>query len=157
MLRKTPAGFLLMISILNALGQENKPFSQLQELNGVWIAVVQGKTIYESWKTDKPNKMSGMSYSIHGADTLVFEQTKIVIQNDRIAYLATVKNQNQGREVSFKLVSSENKTFVFQNAEHDFPQQVIYQFASADSLHAWIAGKYKGKDSREDYYYKRLK
>jgi len=157
MIKNLSPGFLLMFSIFTATGQEDKPLIQLKLLNGVWNTAINGKTIYESWKTVNPKLMTGMSYSIRGADTIVFEQTKIVDENNQVAYLARARNQNQGREVSFKLISSANKTFIFENPEHDFPQRVIYQLVSADSLHAWIEGKYQGKGSREDYYYRRMK
>jgi len=157
-----PKSFFLVLIIcfgcfFIAVGQENKPFNELKQLQGVWKTEVGGKTVYESWKMISDHEMEGMSYKITNADTIIFEQTRIVEQHHKLDYLARVKNQNQGKEVAFKLVSSANKIFIFENPEHDFPQRVVYQLISNDSLHAWIDGKYQGRATKEDYYYSRQK
>src|SRR5882724_7047092 len=147
--------FILILSFCVgpfAMGQHIELFNQLQQLNGVWKTEVKGKTIFESWKLINDHEMSGMSYRIKNTDTVVFEQTRIVYRDSQLFYIAKVKNQNDGQEVAFKLISSTNKTFIFENPEHDFPQRVAYQFISADSVHAWIDGKYRGKEMKEDYY-----
>jgi len=143
------------IAILT-LAQENKILKQLEPLKGTWKGGKGTNVFYETWRTDDNRMMSGMSYKLKGTDTIVFEWTKIIVSGSDLSYVAKVKNQNQGKEVAFKLVSHSNKTFVFENPEHDFPQRVIYQLISSDSLHAWIEGKYQGKESREDYYYQRV-
>ncbi|MBS1598625.1 MAG: hypothetical protein JST75_10410 [Bacteroidetes bacterium] len=144
---------LMIISISS--GQQNNSFDQLQQLGGVWKTEIKGKTIYERWTKISDNELSGKSYMLKNNDTIVFEATRIVNINNELYYIARVRNQNQGQEVSFKLVSSSNKTFVFENPDHDFPQRVAYQFTATDSLHAWIDGNQAGKFSKEDYYYKR--
>jgi len=131
--------------------------NQLGPLKGTWQAEVHGKMIYETWRSDGNEELTGMSYKLNAKDTTVFEKTKIVNRNNKLSYIAKVSNQNEGKDVAFKLVSASNKTFVFENPEHDFPQRVVYQFLSVDSLHAWIEGKYKGKLEKEDYYYQRVK
>ena len=147
---------IFLISSLIATCQENSIIKQLQQLNGLWKTGTAEKTIYESWQTISDMEMDGKSYKIKATDTIIFEQTKIVEKNNEVNYIAKVSNQNGGKEVPFKLISSANQTFIFENPEHDFPQRVIYQLVSKDSLHAWIEGKYKGKDGREDYYYARV-
>jgi len=157
MIRKIVFILLLHFVAISAAVCQPEVLNQLAPLKGTWKADIKGKIIYETWRTGVGDELSGMSYKLNGKDTIVFEQTRIVNQNRKLSYIAKVTNQNEGKEVAFKLVSSSNNTFVFENPEHDFPQRVAYQFVSADSLHAWIDGKYKGKMAREDYYYQRLK
>lgn len=152
--------FLLQtVFFFSAVNQQQNEdiFDQLRQLKGTWKTMVNGKTIFETWNLQSEIEMSGMSYKLNNSDTVIFERTRIVRHNKQISYIAKVANQNQGKEVVFKLVSSFNKTFIFENPEHDFPQRVAYQFTSSDSVHAWIDGKYEGKENREDYYYWRVK
>jgi hypothetical protein len=139
----------------SAMCQQNELLHQLQQLKGFWKTEIKGKIIFESWKLIDDHEMWGMSYTIKNTDTIIFEQTRIVDRDNQLSYLAKVRSQNNGQEVAFKLISSVNKTFIFENPEHDFPQRVAYQFISADSVHAWIDGKYRGKQMKEDYYYAR--
>jgi hypothetical protein len=129
--------------------------SDLLKLAGVWKAHAYAKTIFESWTLINEHELSGFSYALKGKDTIVFEQTRILESGQETNYLAIVRGENEGKEVAFKMISIANKTFVFENPKHDFPQRVIYQFIGSDSLHAWVEGIHQGKNSREDFYYKR--
>lgn len=46
--------------------------------------------------------------------------------NKKIRYKATVLNQNQGKEICFKLTKTDS-TFCFENPKHDFPKKIIYK------------------------------
>lgn len=98
--------------------------------------------------------MTGKSYKLRGADTVLLEQVLLEADKDGIYYRPLVTNQNQGR-VSFKLLSGQEKKFVFENKEHDYPQRVVYQFITKDSLHAWIEGTENGVEKRADYYFRK--
>ena len=135
--------------------QSKVKIQALQALQGTWKTGKDANTLYESWIMKNDHELSGKSYKIRGADTVVFEETRIVEDAGQLSYLAKVRNQNQGKEVPFKLISSANNKFVFENLEHDFPQRVIYQFTAKDSLHAWIEEKVDGVEKREDFYYGR--
>ena len=113
--------------------------------------------IYESWEIAGINEMHSKSYTLKASDTVMLEEVKLARQGDGIYYIPTVRDQNQRKPVHFKMIASDNKKFVFENATHDFPQRVIYHLVNPDSLHAWIEGKNKGKEARSDYYFTRLK
>ncbi len=146
---------IFTILFMAARGQSKSALGQLHQLSGTWAMGTGDKIIYENWQVLRDGSMTGKSYKIKGADSIIFEQMKFVEKNKQVFFLAKVTNQNEGKEVPFKLISSSNHTFVFENPEHDFPQRVIYQIISKDSVHAWIEGKYKGKDEKEEFYYSR--
>ena len=73
------------------------------------------------------------------------------LKGDDLFYIPTVKNQNNGEPVSFKLVSGKNGEFVFENKQHDFPQRIIYRNPNPDSLYARIEGYQQGKVHKEEF------
>ena len=148
---------LLVLMVAQAIAQADHRMNALKCLAGIWKMGKGANSFFEQWWTVSDQELGGKSYKLDDRDTIVFEQTKIVLSGNEINYIAKVKHQNQGREVAFRLISDKEKTFVFDNPDHDFPQRVIYQFLSADSLHAWVEGKDAGKERREDFYYSRLR
>ena len=143
-----------------AMSQAEDRMKPLRALVGNWKMGKDAKVIYEDWKMISEKELFGRSYTIRANDTLIFEEMRIVefsLEPSDIAFIAKVKNQNGNKEVPFSLRSLNNRTFTFENPDHDFPQRVIYQFISSDSLHAWIEGTQKGKAGREDFYYSRTR
>ena len=98
-----------------------------------------------------------MSYMLNGKDSSVFERTTITKEGADLYFTAVATNQNNGASVRFKLANTIGKYYIFENPQHDFPQRVIYEFVTTDSIHARIEGKQNGKASSEDFYYSRKK
>lgn len=86
------------------------------------------------------NELTGKSYALKGADTIIFETVQLKQEGESLYYIPTVRNQNDGKPVSFKAYSVTDSKMVFGNPEHDFPQSVSYTKLSADSLVAEISG-----------------
>jgi len=146
----------LLIVCFVLLSYQPNIFIQLQQLNGYWKMETPKGPIYESWKQTNSNEMQGGSYKINGNDTIRFEVVNLSKKPDGIFYTPVVKNENGGMPVSFKLISSSNNNFVFENKAHDFPQRIIYHIVTKDSLHAWIEGTQDGKPGRTDYFFSRV-
>jgi hypothetical protein len=133
-------------------------FKSLQFLaGGTWQMKTKKGLICERWKVINKSELQSQGFKVIGKDTMIEENVHLVQKGDSICYIPTVSNQNGGKPVSFKLISSANKEFVFSNPAHDFPQRVVYHMVSQDSLHAWVDGQYKGKFVKQDFYYKRVK
>src|ERR1700749_2584045 len=124
MIKKLVLVLILHFVAICAAVCQPEALNQLAGLKGTWKADIKGKIIYETWRPGVGDELSGMSYKLNGKDTIVFEHTRIVNRNNQLSYVARVTKQNEGKEVGFRLVSSSNKTFVFENLEHDFPQRV---------------------------------
>jgi hypothetical protein len=90
--------------------------------------------------------MSGLSYEIRNNDTVSFETIRLELINDEIFYIPNVRNQNQGKQVRFKLISFDD-TAVFENKKHDFPQRIYYSIKD-DMLEAAIEGESNGKTKK---------
>ena len=76
-----------------------------------------------------------------------------VEQGDGLAYEAHPSGQRATTFLSTGISASE---LVFENAAHDFPQQVGYRI-DGDSLLAWIRGMQDGKDRRIEFRYTRAR
>jgi hypothetical protein len=145
---------IVLILISTLYFQNSSIFTSLP---GTWQMKMPEGILYETWTSTGENKLSGTAYMLKGADSSVFERTSLSVIDKEIYYTAVVANQNNGQPVRFKLANTIGKYFVFENKAHDFPQRVIYEFVSADSIHARIEGKKNGKDVAEDFFYSRKK
>jgi hypothetical protein len=57
----------------------------------------------------------------------------------------------------FRATTLTDRTVVFENRQHDFPQQVAYERRGTDSLLAWIAGPMNGQERRIEFAYARVR
>lgn len=95
--------------------------------------------LIEEWLPVSDNMLVSKSYTVKEMDTVLKETVRLDFKDGDIYYSPIVLNQNDGKEVRFKLINIDNSKFVFENKEHDFPQQIIYQF-SKNKLNVVING-----------------
>ena len=146
---------IIILALFFPCVNQQDAYTLLQQLSGTWQMQTSKGALYESWTKTAENEMQGGSYKINGTDTIHFEIVKLSRQADGIFYVPVVK-ENDDKAVAFKMISSANNNFIFENKEHDFPQRIIYHFVTKDSVHAWIEGTRNGRPGRTDYYFKRL-
>ena len=92
---------------------------------------------------------------IKGSDTIINERVALTNTAAGIFYTSTVEDQNNKQPVAFKMTSSENNMFVFENPEHDFPKRIVYKLITTDSLHAYIDDGKEDSKKKQNFYYKR--
>ena len=97
----------------------------------------------------------GISYTVQEMDTTVLETIRLLIRNDEFYYIVTVKNQNKGEPVTFKLDRGDPQNLTFENSEHDFPKRIHYVKDGDDNIIAWIEGKVRGKLKKSEFNLKR--
>jgi len=146
--------FLLILIISSAssaymaFAQQRTWHSQLKKagwLIGEWKnQTLKGQSV-ESWKKLNDSTLLGKSYVLRGTDTVSVEHIRLEEHHGNLYYIPTVKNQNEGKPVTFTMTTSSADHFVFENPEHDFPQKITYNRINKDSLVAEISGTYKGK------------
>lgn len=125
--------------------------SELSWLAGNWTGVQDGLEMEEVWLAPKGNTMLGVHRDIKNGRTVSFEFFRVEAAADGITYWASPG----GRPATpFHLIESSGKRVVFENAEHDFPQRIIYWLAD-DNLHAKIEGKLHGKAASEEWSWQR--
>lgn len=125
------------------------------KIEGTWIMETKKGIIGETWVKVTGDYYQSKGFFIKGNDTVVTEQVALTKTNEGVCYTSTVEDQNNKQPVPFKLTSAANNVFTFENAAHDFPKRIVYEFTGNDSLHAYIddgAG-----NNRQDYYYKKIK
>ena len=106
---------------------------------------------FENWTKNNAGDLSGKSYVLANRDTVFFESIMLRNLDSGTYYSVNVRNQNLNDIVDFKLVSSANQTFTFENKKHDFPQSITYQYKAPDTLIAWIEGFIKGEQKKETF------
>ncbi len=136
------------------ISDSNKTFKKLYTLEGIWKMNTKRGAVCEEWKRMNKNYLQSKGYMIKGKDTIISERITLTNSKEGIFYTSTVEEQNNKQPIGFKMTSSENNMFVFENAQHDFPKRIVYKLIRADSLHAYIDdGTETGK--RQNFYYKR--
>lgn len=126
-------------------------FKNVQWLSGRWEGVAPGVKFGESWETLNDSVLSGKGFFVVGADTVSSETLRLVAEGENLFYEPTVKNQNDGKAVRFKLTSQTENSLVFENPAHDFPQKISYLLLGPDSLQAEISGVQEGKARSEQF------
>lgn len=148
---------LVLLSFCSAAtAQTPKPtVNDFSWLAGCWEANRNGREINEHWMKPSGQTMLGMGRTVANGKTVEYEFVQIREEADgAIYYVAKPSGQ---AEASFKLIKLQNREATFENAEHDFPQRIIYRLESDGSLFARVEGTSKGKARGFDYPMKRAK
>jgi len=122
-----------------------------------WVMETHKGKIIESWIMLK-DSLNGKSYrhSLEGKSVLT--ETLVIKKINGVFNLCvTGYEQNNLGTTNFKLISTQNNTFTFENKAHDFPQKIVYQNKGKDQLLAWIEGEINGKKMKSEFPYIRIK
>jgi hypothetical protein len=149
----------LLVCVSFVLGQRRKTndITKAEWLIGTWENKTPKGRIYETWSKTNDNEFSGKSYVIKDNDTIVFENIRLVQQQDGLFYIPVVKNQNDGLPVRFATKTISETQLVFENSKHDFPQIISYTKITSDSLVAEISGTKNGQERKQTFPMKRMK
>lgn len=126
-----------------------KTFSQIPagiyKIQGLWEMVSDNSTSYEQWKVNPDSSLQGIDFAIGAkSDTIYLEFLEIKKIDNDIFYIATVKSQNDGKPVCFKMVEWTRNVFIFENKEHDFPQRIMYYIKNENMFNVIIEGPEEG-------------
>ena len=123
-------------------------------LTGCWEAKRGARTVQEHWMPPLGNTMLSVGRTVRGDSLTEFELVIIRAGAAGLAYEARPSGQPTA---VFRATTVTDHSVVFENRQHDFPQQVAYERRGADSLLAWIAGPMNGQDRRIEFSYARIK
>ena len=128
--------FVLIIIICSGNTILAQNISDFEWLAGKWKLKSSNTESIEEWKlTD--NELSGISYLIINGNKKTSEILYIKPIGGHVVYIAA---PGKNRPTLFTLIQNENDKFVFENNEHDFPNRIIYNHISTDSLNVTIEG-----------------
>lgn len=149
---------VVCVLFFSCQNKSEKKFEQLEKMNwlvGQWENKMPNGLLTETWKKENDSTFTGNSYFINAKDTVHFESIVLKQLKEELLYSATVIGQNNDEPVDFKLTSSNENSFVFENPTHDYPQKIVYKKVNENSLVATISGMQQGKMSEESYEMKR--
>ncbi len=151
--------FVLLVLIIVAAGcnSDAKKLDKLNWLKGKWTAKVQGNDVVETWRKDSDSLWVGESAFIKEGKTLFTEVMAIRVKEGKMQFVSAVSDQNEAEEVSFEEISWTDNKIVFENKEHDFPQQITYELKDNDHMAAFISGDLNGSPQRIDFKFTKVK
>jgi hypothetical protein len=133
-------------------GAASPDLSELAWMAGSWTGVQDGLEMEEFWQAPKGNSMLGLHRDIAKGRTVSFEFLRIEATAGALTYWGSP----EGRPATpFRAIELKGKRVVFENAEHDFPQRIIYWLDNGGALHARIEGTQGGKSSSMEWTWKR--
>lgn len=140
--------FLLAVCHLST-AQTNA--ASLNWIVGSWKINNGSTQIIEQWQQSNDSTYSGKSYHVkNNTDTIPQETIELAYRNGSWYYMPTVKDQNNGQPVLFKLIFVKGTEFICENTAHDFPQRIAYRRIN-NQLFASIEGKRNGKYSKQNF------
>ena len=147
---------ILIIASLYASAQ-NPNLKTFGFIIGKWVMKSKTGKIVECWQKHR-DSLTGTSHRFNAKGDSVLTEYVVLkkIKGDWHYCVTGYENGNEGR-TDFKLVSSADGTFTFENKQHDFPQKIVYQNKEKDELLAWIEGEIGGKKRKMEFLYQRAK
>jgi Domain of unknown function (DUF6265) len=126
--------------------------STLAWMAGNWTGVKEDVEMEELWLAPKGNSMLAVHRDVNKGRTVSFEFLRIEATQEGITYWASPKARPA---VPFRMIESQDRRVVFENAEHDFPRKILYWLSDDGSLHAKIEGTLGGKPAAEEWTWRR--
>ena len=126
---------VLLIGLLAACNSEEAPqelaaapLYDFSVLEGRWVKQGKVATVSEFWEKADANSWKGGVYRIEATDSSLVEALRLYIEADStVIYEAMVFGQNENQAIPFQMsFYAADSLFVFQNPNHDFPQQIKY-------------------------------
>lgn len=131
---------LIQISCSKKVEKEANEMDIFNWLVGEWMDSTFDGKLVETWNRIDDSSFVGSSIYMSGIDTISYEEISLKKKSNKIYYIPSVQNQNDGKPVYFELTSTKNNEFVFENEEHDYPKKIVYTNPQKDSLVAYIDG-----------------
>lgn len=135
------AAAMLCYSLTAAAQVNPDNFNYLYRLVGVWSMRTPQSVITEQWERVNDSTLQGRTWRIIGKDSSLQETMQLVRSRDAIYYIPTIRDQNNGQPVSFKLRVLKLVGFIAENPAHDFPKKITYRWKDEDHLDAKVEGK----------------
>lgn len=146
---------ILLLGILGVMSctkKEKETTTNLRKMSwllGDWTRVNNkpGRTGWESWAQVSESEWRGESGTLQGTDTVFHEVTRIIVENDKLYFIADVPENTS--PVRFEITGVTDSSFTCENPKHDFPQKIFYHF-DGTRIHARVSAGEEGIDFEFD-------
>ena len=147
---------LFFVGFYSNVKAQKDPSKTFSFVLGSWEMQTPKGKIVEQWSQVSDKILKGKSYRVNAkGDSVLTEILQIRKIGKDVFYCSTVADQNDGKEVCFKLISTKGQIYIFENVAHDFPQRIVYQNLGKNEMLAWIEGELNGKSRKSEFRYKR--
>lgn len=147
---------LILVGFYSNVSAQKDPSKTFSFVLGSWEMQTPKGKIVEQWIQGANKIMKGKSSRVNAkGDSVLTETLQIRKIGKDVFYCSTVADQNDGKEVCFKLISTKGQIYIFENVAHDFPQRIVYQNLGKNEMLAWIEGELNGKSRKSEFRYKR--
>lgn len=114
----------ICLLVLNSCDQRQ---NLLKKIEGNWYCSFDSVVLKETWESSGAGQMTGVASKIENGEEKVSEYLELKMQDDKLTYIASVIEQNEGKPIHFKEAATTSNSITFENPEHDFPQYISYQ------------------------------
>ena len=146
---------ILALLLLGAASCDTvKQHHKLEQLNwvlGTWKMTTEEGQFIETWTKKNDTLLQGSGFFVAGNDTPFREELSIIDRNDTLYYTA-ITPKNEQVPVFFKERSFQDGDILFENPEHDFPQQIRYKKRNDTNIIATISGRHEGEGHSEEFH-----
>ncbi|SEL79617.1 DUF6265 family protein [Parapedobacter koreensis] len=151
---------LAVVGLIICCGWTERQIDEIKKaewLFGTWENKMPKGSLYETWSQLNDGEFLGKSYFLNDGDTILFETVRLLEKEQKLYYIVSVANQNDGLPVSFASTAVTDNVLIFENPQHDFPQVITYTKINADSLVAEISGMANGQERKQLFPMKRIR
>lgn len=135
---------LTMLLCAGAAGAAPARVDQLGWIAGCWAVEGAEAGTVEIWTAPAAGSALGMSRTVRAGRTATHEFMQLRDTTDGVVFIAAPAGQ---APASFTAVTVEPGRAVFENAQHDFPQRIVYEVKdNGAALHARIEGRLRGQE-----------
>lgn len=147
---------LFVISCSNEKNVSNEASEKtplIKWITGKYYLKNSGGNYFENWHQHDSITYLGLGYFLdpENQDTLFRQRMKLIQTTEGVFMYFNVKNQNDNKDVEFRLTKQENNVFTFENPFRDYPSIVTYKILSNTSVNVMMHGFKKGKEKKEDF------
>jgi hypothetical protein len=146
----------LLVLIVGLLQQAPLPGPRVDRvawLQGCWSMQSGDRTVEEQWLSPRASSMLGVGRTTRGSTLIEYEMVLIRERGTQLSYEAHPSEQDPA---IFMSAAIGDRSIVFENLKHEFPQRIGYERQSADRLLAWVEGPQNGQTKRIEYPYLRV-
>lgn len=118
---------------------------------GEWQAAEKDGRFMEVWRKENDTLFTGNGFFITPANDTPFREALSIENKNDTLYYVVVTAHNGDAPVRFKEISMSDTEIVFENSQHDFPQQIIYTRLNDKNIVAKITGRQNGKIRKEEF------
>jgi hypothetical protein len=124
---RTFSVLLIFLSSLLSSQEQHAALEGLHWILGNWERqnAKPGQTHQEKWWKVSDNELRGMGVVTAGKDTVFVEKLGIVLEKEKVYYVAEVPENPA--PVYFAFTYWDSRSFVSENPEHDAPKKIAYK------------------------------